>query len=126
MSLYTNVIGEVQELAMTCAEEYLADNRGGLEEAVEKLVEAVKRAMSELCTEICGIFGEVLSEGQTERCSPVWFARELRRKEDILKLYGRKEVYRAGQFARRHYPCAHAACGVMISKGGRFVRRKKG
>ena len=126
MSLDTNVIGEVQELAMTCAEEYLADLRGELEEAVEKLVEAVARAMSELCTEICGIIGEELSEGQTERCSPVWFARELRRKEDILKLYGRKEVYRAGQFARRHYPCAHAACGVMISKGGRFVRRKKG
>lgn len=112
-------------MAVTCAEEYLADNRGELEEAVEKLVEAVKRAMSELCTEICGIIGE-LSEGQTERSSPVWFARELRRKEDILKLYGMEEVYRAGQFARRHYPCAHAACGVMISKGGRFVRRKKG
>ena len=126
MSLDTNVIGEVKELAVRCAEEYLADNRGELEEAVEKLVEAVKRAMSEFCTEICGIFGEALSEGQTERCSPVWFARELRRKEDILKLYGREEVYRAGQFARRHYPCAHAACGVMISKGGRFVRRKKG
>ena len=126
MSLDTNVIGEVQELAMTCAEEYLAANRGGLEEAVEKLVEAVARAMSEFCTEICGIIGELLSEGQTERCSPVWFARELHRKEDILSLYGRKEVYRAGQFARRHYPCAHAACGVMISKGGRFVRRKKG
>ena len=126
MLLDTNVIGEVQELAVTCAEEYLADNRGELAEAVEKLVEAVARAMSELCTEICGIFGEVLSEGQTERGSPVWFARELHRKEDILKLYGRKEVYRAGQFTRRHYPCAHAACGVMISKGGRFVRRKKG
>ena len=52
MSLDTNVIGEVQELAMTCAEEYLADNMGELEEAVEKLVEAVARAMSEFCTEI--------------------------------------------------------------------------
>ena len=57
---------------------------------------------------------------------PIGYARKLCRRSSVLEmLFGASKRNRIRQYALRYVPCAHAACGVMISKKGRLVRRKR-
>lgn len=58
--------------------------------------------------------------------SPIEYARR-RDNGNILaeKFRGLSARYRAKLYQLRFIPCCHRACGVMIRKKGRLVRRKR-
>lgn len=93
-------------------------------DAIAEVLRSAFEAVIALAEDIGVYYAEV--EEETECGSPLVYARELCGKAHALRaIYGRDEIYRGRQYARRHFPCDHSASGVMISRHGRFVRRKK-
>lgn len=97
------------------------------------IYEALDKEFSEKLAAIAEAFAEFGSFKDLEDLAfspsgfePIGYARKLCRRSSVLEmLFGASERYRSRQYALKYVPCAHAACGVMISKKGRLVRRKR-
>ena len=98
---------------------------GMVADAIAEVLSLALEAAIALVEDIGTYYAEV--EEVAEYGSPLAYARELWGKSHALRvIYGRNEILRGRRYAHRYFPCAHYASGVMVSKGGRFVRRKKG
>lgn len=97
---------------------------GMVADAVAEVLSSALEAAIALVEDIGTYYAEV--EEVAEYGSPLAYARKLWGKSHALRaIYGRGEICRGRQYARRHFPCDHSASGVMIQRHGRFVRRKK-